>query len=333
MIALQSSHLRLFCGLTFLIASFVLSACSSGNTVSGSIRSLEIDPGKGTVRSLRVSLQNDRTSDAQYDFVVRDNDNSTFWRPTVPLGAFQSGENREFTLIPETVVRPYVGDTVSLFTVRKDTGAESFIDGYVVTGKTMSIINSDFTLWHQDGTQPIAWQASVQDPHAIATYQKATQGGRNGVQMILGSSQVGIWHVASLNQRVDSRAVLGTSIYPSADCDALQRQPSSVLGLRFHDDANNALVFCISPRVKRAEVRQLSDGHQLIVVLPGRLNAWNQIEADPSRYLGFIRLHGDSNGLVSVGPYLALQPVLSNGGAQKNRISATFGNVSVMRRH
>jgi hypothetical protein len=93
-------------------------------------------------------------------------------------------------------------------------------------------------------------------------------------------------------------------IYPTADCDA-SADPAAVLGLQIVDAMWDRVTFCISSRHRFMRVAGTKSGDTLIV-LPGRLDAWNRIDSSVGGILALIPLTPDANGMIRVGPVATL---------------------------
>jgi hypothetical protein len=147
--------------------------------------------------------------------------------------------------------------------------------------------------------------------------------GRRGVQLSVRRNQYPNQNVM-LVQRVPLRGLyFSVSIYPTADCDD-SADANVLLGVQIVDAQWKRVTFCISSIDRELRVIGQRNGNVLILV-PGRLHAWNTLDSRIGGILELIPLQPDPNGMVGIGPVATLH-VGSDGDRRPPSISADFAD-------
>ncbi len=314
--------------LTFL--AIVLAGCSGAKTsITGTILSTQIDPQNGAVSLVTLSVQNAGGQRKALDFIVRDaQGNGSYWNAVNSPVIFAAGSAHRVELRPQTTTfQPHFADVIAVYAVDGPSGKQVLLGTASVGGSPSTLLNPLLTQWRPDDSAPVDWLFVGTSVGGVAGISRTVIRGHPAATISVQARTQNVWQTAFLQQPI-RHTIKGVNFtyIPRRDCDT-SPAPRMLAGLEYADSAGNSIVFCVSSAIRRKEVRELSGGHQLVVIVPGKLGEWNTLSAIPGQYSSFVRLLPASDGTLYLRLLVAVNSSTASKAASQN--SADFGAMSV----
>ena len=296
---------------------------------------VEVDPVSGFVERIVVTLPKDEppvaaAADA-YDYVVITDDRfSAFWNGTARA---RDGERTaSLVLTPQALESgPSVGSSFTIKAIARATGNEIALGGATVA-QPPGLVDARLDHYLAFPRAGLAgWQldSSMRGERHVSP---AIRLGRRATEIAAkGPPGAYEWNWALVWERVpyDQARRLDVLMRPTRACDGTSDAPLELSGVSVSDDSGHVVEYCISPRVSSERVNEFAGGHQLVVVQPGRIGAWNVVGIDLDRYATFFRLYPPADGRVRLS--LGIRFHATAGDAESGSDTADFADVRVAR--
>jgi hypothetical protein len=275
-----------------------------------------VNPRDGRLTSLAVDVGTMPLRNAQF-FVATDLEGA-YWRTTAePRGRVL------LRPLTQTFI-PYAGDNVFVYAENGDRRSRRQLLVQRVESAAAGIVNPDFQLWRLGYWVPTGWHREG-DSSTVA--KRVVLAGRRALQFRADAKPSGDQE-GFIAQPLPARNLhFSYDVFPDEDCDAAA-DPSALAGVQVVDAVFNRVTYCIDSHVKSPRVIEIAN-QNLVVLLPGRLHAWNHVDTSVEDLLALVHFVPDEYGMVDVGPAVRLHH--SADGAMPQSIDAGFTNFRLLR--
>lgn len=253
------------------------------NPMSLAIVDSAFDGETKAIEAFRISAANASDKPVSVRFGVFADNRFDFWNHGFPI-TLRPHSQTPLTIRAGDVdreLRLLAGAGVQVVAVETGTGRETYSEPkhfYMRLQPSTVFDNASLTRWTGSPAAPRDWNYDARQLRA-GVVERALVAGRRALRFNLAPSHVGGWHLASINQIVP--AAFGkvlVRLYPTHDFEG-GVYPRGFFGVEIVDALDHHYITAIDSKAIAPRTLHRADG-TVFTVIPGRLNAWNDVPID-----------------------------------------------------